>query len=95
MPNLLQDAAGRLDSQSSSEKSVIQFLSGSIRQPEFNLAVEGAKSECDRCTAFFDAMWYAYLTKNDALAKDYHQRLLELGNFQCGDRLVYASKFNL
>lgn len=95
MPNLLQDAAGRLDSQSSSEKSVIQFLSGSMRQPEFNLAVEGTKSERDRCTAFFDAMWYAHLTKNDALAKAYHHRLLELGNFQCGDRLVYASKLNL
>ena len=94
LPALLQDAAGRLDSQSASEKSVIQLLSGSIRQAEFNLAVEGTKSERDRCTAFFDAMWYAYLTKNDALARDYHQRLLELGNFQCGDKLVYASKLN-
>ena len=95
MPNLLQDAAGRLDSQSSSEKSVIQFLSGSIRQPELNLAVEGTKSERDRCTAFFDAMWYTHLTKQDALAKDYHQRLLELGKFHCGDRLVYASQLKL
>ena len=50
--------------------------------------------EQDRCSAYFDAMWYAHLMKQDANARHYHERMLEIGNFHCGLPLAFASGMN-
>ena len=57
--------------------------------------VESDQSEDSRCSAYFDAMWYAALKKKRADAQDYHQRMSELGEFSCGTELVFANKFKL
>jgi len=93
-PTILQDAAARLDGESPTLRAVIQRFSGSTDEAEFDATVQSTKSERDRCTAYFDAMWYAQLMKQDAVARHYHQRMLEIGNFQCGLELTYTSKFN-
>ena len=91
--SILQDAAGRLDDDSSTTKAVIQLFSGSTSDTEFEAAVEANKSEGARCSAYFDAMWYAEIGKDDAAARRYHQHMSEIGKFHCGEDLVFAGKF--
>jgi len=93
-PNILQDAAQRLNGESPT-LALIQMFSGSIDKTEFNTTIQSTKSGRDRCTAYFDAMWYSQLMKETAAARQYHQRLLDIGPFQCGDELTYARKFKL
>jgi TM2 domain-containing membrane protein YozV len=91
--NILQDAMTRLDDDSNNVKPVIQFLSGAIDEAEFDAAVQSEKSQGERCWAYFSAMWYAELHKEDAMAKRFHRRMVDIGKFHCGQHLVYAEKF--
>lgn len=91
--NILQDAVSRLDDDSNSTKAVIQFISGAIDGPGFESVVQADKSEGHRCSAYFDAMWYAELHNEEATARRYYQRLVDIGKFHCGQHLVYADKF--
>jgi len=93
-PGLLRDAAARLDEDSPTLPAVIQRLSGSTSDDEFEAQVQSAHREQDRCSAYFDAMWYAHLMKQDVNARHYHQRMLEIGDFHCGLPLAYASRIN-
>lgn len=93
--SILHDAAGRLGDESSTTGAVIQLLSGSTNETEFEAAVQSSKSEGARCSAYFDALWYAEIMKDDSAARRYHQHLSEIGKFHCGEELVFASKFNL
>ncbi len=92
---ILQDAVSRLDDDSVATKAVIQFISGAIDDKGFEAAVNSSKSEGWRCSAYFDAMWYAELRKEDATARRYYQHLVDIGKFDCGEHLVFASKFKL
>jgi hypothetical protein len=95
-PDILQDAAARLgDEESRTLPAVIQKLSGSTSDDEFEAQVQSAQREQDRCSAYFDAMWYAHLMKQDVSARHYHERMLEIENFHRGLALSYASKLNL
>jgi hypothetical protein len=94
-PDILRDAAARLGEESPTLSAVIQRLSGSTSDDEFEAQVQSAQREQDRCSAYFDAMWYAHLTKQDATARHYRERMLEIGHFHCGLPLAYASKLNL
>lgn len=92
--NILQDALSRLDDDSRSTRAVIQFISGAIDAAALDSAVEAEPAPGERCSAYFDAMWYAALRKDDAVARRYHQHLADIGKFHCGEHLVYAAKFN-
>ena len=91
--DMLQEAAGRLGEESPPTRAVIQLLSGSTSETEFDSAVQASKSEGERCSAYFDAMWYATITNQDAAAQQYHRRLADIGKFHCGIELAFASKF--
>lgn len=93
--NILQDALSRLDDDSNTTKAVIQFISGAIDESALNATVQADKSEGAKCSAYFDAMWYAELRNEDAMARRYYQHLVEIGKFHCGQHLVYAGKFKL
>jgi hypothetical protein len=72
---------------------VIQLFSGSINDTEFEAVVPSSKSQGGRCSAYFDAMWYAEVMKDDAAAQRYHRHLSEIGKFHCGTELEFASSF--
>jgi len=93
--SILEDAAGRLGDESLATSAVIQLFSGSGSDTEFEAAVQSSKSESGRCSAYFDAMWYAELMKDDAAAKRYRQHLSEIGKFHCGEELAFASNLKL
>ena len=90
---ILQDAVSRLDENSNTVKAVIQFISGAIDEAEFDAAVQSEKLKYARCSAYFDAMWYSELHKEDAVARRQYQHLQDLGKFHCGEHLAFASKF--
>ena len=91
--NILQDALSRLDDDSKPDQALIQFISGAIDEAGFNAAMNSSKSQSERCSAYFDAMWYAELRGEGAMAKRYHQHLVDIGTFHCASGLVYANKF--
>jgi TM2 domain-containing membrane protein YozV len=90
---ILQDAVSRLDDDSGATRAVIQFISGAIDESGFDSAVQARKSPGERCTAYFDAMWYAELRNEVAMARRFDQKLVEIGKFHCGEHLVYAGKY--
>ena len=92
---VLEDAAVRAGDQSAATSAVIQLFSGSGSSTEFETAVQSSKSESSRCSAYFDAMWYAQITKDDVAAQRYRQRLSDIGQLQCGEELAFASKSKL
>jgi hypothetical protein len=67
----LQDAAGRLGDESPTARAVIQLFSGSINDTELEAVVQSSKSQGGHCSAYFDAMWYAEIMKDDAAAQRY------------------------
>jgi hypothetical protein len=91
--DILQDAMTRLDDDSNKVKVVIQLISGAIDEGGLDAAVQSDKSQGEQCWAYFDAMWYAKLHGEGATAKRFHQRLVDIGKFHCGQHLVYAEKF--
>lgn len=91
--NILQDAVSRLDESSTPTKAVIQFISGAIDENGFESAVSASKFPGERCSAYFDAMWYAELRNETAMARRFDQRLVDIGKFHCGEHLVFAGKF--
>lgn len=93
--NILQDALSRLDDDAGAAKAVIQFISGAMDANALDATVQTEKVPGARCSAYFDAMWYAELRNDNAVARRYYQRLVEIGKFHCGQHLVYAAKFKL
>jgi hypothetical protein len=91
--NVLQDAISRLDEESAPTKAVIQFMSGAIDSAGFEAAMTASKSQGERCSAYFEAMWFAKLRSEDATARRYYQRIVEIGKFHCAEELTYATKF--
>ena len=91
--NVLQDALSRMDENSATTKAVIQFISGALDEGGFSSAVNSSKSPDERCSAYFNAMWYAELRGESARARRFDQRLVDIGKFHCGEGLVYAKKF--
>ncbi len=91
--DILQDAVSRLDDDSATTKAVIQFISGAIDETGFDAAMRSSKSQGDRCSGYFDVMWFAELRSEDAMARRYYQRMVDIGKFHCGENLVYAAKF--
>ncbi|PYX49195.1 MAG: hypothetical protein DMG79_09440, partial [Acidobacteria bacterium] len=83
--NILQDALSRLDDDSKPDQALIQFISGAIDEAGFNAAMNSSKSQSERCSAYFDAMWYAELRGEGAMAKRYHQHLVDIGTFHCAE----------
>lgn len=90
---ILQDAVSRLDDDSAPTQAVIQFISGAIDENGFDAAVKASKSPGARCSAYFDAMWYAELRNEIATARRFDRQLVDIGKFHCGEHLVYAGKF--
>jgi tetratricopeptide (TPR) repeat protein len=91
--NLLRQALERLDEESITTKATIEYLSGSTDEKDFETQVESSKSERSQCSAYFEGMWYAEVTKKHALARKYYQRLLDTGQKHCRLEIVYAEKF--
>jgi TM2 domain-containing membrane protein YozV len=91
--NILQDALSRLDENSVATKAEIQFISGALDEAEFSSAVNSIKSQDGQCSAYFDAMWYAELRGEEAIARRFDQHLADIGKFHCGQELVFAQKF--
>jgi TM2 domain-containing membrane protein YozV len=91
--NILQDAISRIDDDAVTIKAVVQFISGAIDETGFESAMNASKNPGARCSAYFDAMWYAELRGESAMARRFHQQLVEIGTFHCGQHLVYANKF--
>lgn len=92
---LLQEATERLDQNSIATRGLIQFLFGATDKTGFEALVESDHSEDERCSAYFDAMWYAELKKKRSEAEDFRQRMSEIGEFSCGTELAFAGKFKL
>jgi hypothetical protein len=59
------------------DRSVIEYLSGSIKENAFEAAVDAGKTVNIRCDGYFEGMWYAELMKKLPVAKKYYQRLSE------------------
>jgi hypothetical protein len=93
--NLLPDARSRLDEKSTSSSALIDLLTGETNKTNFVAAVDSDNSEDRRCSAYFDALWYANLKKNRADAQDYFHRMTQLGEFNCGTNLAYARKLTM
>lgn len=93
--NILEDAISRLNDDSNATKAVIQYISGAVDQTALDVAVQAEPSQGARCSAYFDALWYSELRGEESAARHYHQRLVDIGKFHCGQHLVYASKFKL
>jgi hypothetical protein len=91
--NILQDALSRLDENSVATKAEIQFISGALDEVGFGAAVNSIKSQDEQCSAYFDAMWYAELRGEGAMARRFDQHLAGIGKFHCGQELVFAQKF--
>jgi TM2 domain-containing membrane protein YozV len=91
--NILQDAISRLDEDSGPTKAVIQFMSGAIDEAGFDAAMSASKSPGERCSAYFEAMWFAKLRSEDAVARRYYQRIVDIGKFHCAEELTYSTKF--
>jgi TM2 domain-containing membrane protein YozV len=94
-PSLLEDAGVRLDEKSPALQAVVQKFSGKMSDNEFEAKVQSANPEHQRCMAYFDAMWYAQLMKQGAMAQHYHQRMAEIGELGCGLELAYAGRLGL
>jgi hypothetical protein len=90
---LLTQATARLDDDSPIDRAEIQYISGSIDDDEFEVAVQAGKLVRARCGGYFEGMWFAELEKKPAAAKKFYQRLLETGETDCRASLVYAKKF--
>jgi len=90
--SILQDAAGRLGDESPATGAVIQLFSGTASDAEFEAAVQSSKPEQGRCSAYFDALWYAEIMKDDAAAQQYRQHLSDIGKFHCGEALALTNK---
>ena len=91
--NILQDAISRMDENSATTKAEIQFISGALDEAGFSAAVNSSKSQDERCSAYFDAMWYAELRGESEMAHRFDQKLVDIGKFHCGEGLVFAKKF--
>jgi hypothetical protein len=91
--NILQDALSRLDDDSSTVKAVVQWFSGAIDEAGFDAAVNSSQSQSERCSAYFDAMWYAELRGESVMARRNYQQLVGIGKFHCGEELTFAGKF--
>jgi hypothetical protein len=66
-----------------------ESIDGGIRAD----VVNASQSPGARCSAYFDAMWYAELRNEIATARRFDQQLVDIGKFHCGEHLVYAGKF--
>jgi hypothetical protein len=93
--DLLPDARSRLDDKSTSSRALIDLLSGKTNKAAFVAAVDSDTSQDRRCSAYFDALWYANLKKNRADTQDYFERMTKLGDFYCGSDLVFARKLTM
>ncbi len=91
-PSLLEDAAARLDTDSPALQAVVERFSGKMNDSAFEAKVQSANPEHERCIAYFDAMWYAHVMRQGAMAQHYHQRMSEIGELGCGLELAYASR---
>lgn len=91
-PEILEDASHREDDFSPLQ-SVIQFLSGQIDKDQLDSIVRRTPSKFDRCTAYFDAFWFARIEQQDAPAGLYYRRMREIGGLHCSMQLFYAGKF--
>ena len=94
-PSLLQDAAERLDANSPALQAVVQKFSKKMTDGEFETKVQAANADRQRFVAYFDAMWYAQVMKQRAIAQHYHQRMSEIGELGCGLELAYANHLGL
>ncbi len=90
---LLEQASARLDADSPATNAVIQYFSGAIDEKGFEAGVSSSKSEADRCSAYFEAMWYEEVSQKHELAQKFHEQLLKTGQRHCRTDLVYAEKF--
>lgn len=72
---------------------LINYFSGSIDAKAFENITATAKSATARCDAYFNALWYADITHDTALAKNYYDQLAHFDQFACGSALVFAEKF--
>ena len=90
--SLLPEARARLDDTSLAPRALIDLFLGKTSNANFISAVDSDNSEDRRCSAYFDALWYANLKKNRADTQDYFQRMTQLGDFYCGSDLVFARK---
>ncbi len=90
---LLEQASARLDAESLATNAVIQYFSGAIDEKGFEAGVASSKSEGDRCSAYFEAMWYEEVSQKRELAQKFHEQLLTTGQRHCRTDLVYAEKF--
>jgi len=90
---LLLQASERLDADSLATKAVIRYFSGAIDEKRFEAEVSASKSEANRCSAYFEAMWYEEIAQKHEVAQRYHEQLLKTGQLHCRTELVYANKF--
>ncbi len=88
----LDEATAKLESDSAVTQGIIGLLSGKITPLGFASAVNSAKTDPSRCTAYFDALWFEELSKNHDLAREYYQKLKDID--ACSVERVYAKKFN-
>ena len=72
---------------------MIQFISGAIDENGFSAAVRCQQVAGERCSAYFDAMWYAELRGEGAMARRFDQHLSGHRKFHCREGLVFAEKF--
>lgn len=90
---LLQQATERLDESSIATRALIQYLLGATDKTQFEALVESDHFEDHRCTAYFDAMWYAESRKKLSDAQDFHHHLSDIGDYYCATELAFANKF--
>jgi TonB family protein len=90
---LLLQASERLDADSLATKAVIRYFSGALDEKGFEAEVSASKSEANRCSAYFEAMWYEEVAQKPELASRFHEQLLKTGQLHCRTELVYANKF--
>jgi len=90
---LLDEASGELEPDSNTTQAIIGFLSGLITPLGFSAAVTHAKTEPAKCGAYFDALWYEEMTGRHDLARQYYQRIVDLGKSTCDVEILFARKF--
>lgn len=83
---LLEGALKRADTDE--EKVMVGYLLGSVSEAEFRKAASGNRNKDEACVMYFAAAWRAEITQADALARDHHGFMSNLGRDHCGTELA-------
>lgn len=90
---LLDQASAKLEPESSERQAIIGLLSDQMTATAALTAASMAKTDYQKCSMYFDALWYEELTKHHDVAEKMFQHIAEISSGACATEMVFAKKF--